>query len=162
MAERARWIPLMTSATRPPTPLQSVSLHSVAPKAKKNISGQLHCNNMILSNIYKYNHVSSGPPRLPGNSLVKIAEWRGNTNNQWSTAEASERCLYLVFLGISALFHLFIFLFFIFWKSDLPSASMYSTRWLFFFSWLYVSYKEALITLVQHGTLTHFHLSKPK
>lgn len=112
MAERARWIPLMTSATRPPTPLQSVSLHSVAPKAKKNISGQLHCNNMILSNIYKYNHVSSGPPRLPGNSLVKIAEWRGNTNNQWSTAEASERCLYLVFLGISALFHLFIFLFF--------------------------------------------------
>lgn len=113
MAERARWIPLMTSATRPPTPLQFVSLHSVAPKAKKNISGQLHCNNMILSNIYKYNHVSSGPPRLPGNSLVKIAEWRGNTNNQWSIAEASERCLYLVFLGISALFHLF-FLFYFF------------------------------------------------
>lgn len=54
--------------------------------------------------IYKLNYMWQRQPGLPGKSLVKmVAWWRDTSNQNCSTAEVSERYLYLIYLGSSVI-----------------------------------------------------------
>lgn len=91
----------------------------------------------------------------------------GTTTQKFGNAEASER--YLVYLGSSvfAALKFFFFFFLEYW----PAICVHVQYRMIVFFFLplslslffcQISSKETLITLVQRGILTHFHLSKPK
>lgn len=51
---------------------------------------------------FLFNYISYEPPGIPGTSLVNVAAWCGNKNQKCGNAEASEKGLYLVYLGSRA------------------------------------------------------------